>query len=189
MKTIHLHGSLARFGGPFCLDVRDAAEAVRALTVQIPGLREAIEAGNWHVVRGPLDGGESLSEDALRLGLPDDSEIHLLPAIEGAGNGWANVIVGAILVVAGYFTFGATSGIGMAMIAGGAGLAIGGIVQLTTSTPESDYGSREEANKRPSFLFDGAANTSTQGLPVPVIYGRIKTGSVVISAGLSSEEV
>lgn len=186
MKTIHLHGSLARFGGPFRLDVRDAAEAVRALTVQIPGLREAIEAGNWHVVRGPLDEGESLCEDALRLGLADESEIHLLPAIEGAGNGWANTIIGAVLIVVGAMTSWAGGG---ALMAAGAGMMVGGILQLTTKVPGSDYGSREEADKRPSFLFDGAANTSTQGLPVPVIYGRIKTGSVVISAGLSSEEV
>jgi len=182
MKTIHLHGPLARFGELFCLDVRDAAEAVRALSVQIKGFRAAVAAGSWHVIRGPIEGGDSLDVDGLTVGLPDESEIHLLPVIEGAG-GVFNVIVGAVLVVAGVVTGNPY------LIAAGVGMMIGGIVQLTTSVPSSDYGAREEADQRPSFLFDGAVNTSTQGLPVPVIYGRVRVGSVVISAGLTSEEV
>ena len=43
--------------------------------------------------------------------------------------------------------------------------------------------------KLQSFSFSGIVNVAQQGLPVPVCYGRVITGSVVISAGLNSEQL
>lgn len=183
MKQICLHGALgARFGESFSLDVRDPAEAVRALTVQLPGFREAVEAGQWHVIRGPLESGDDLDEDGLTVALGNQHEIHIMPAVEGAGEVF-NVIAGVALAAVGVFTGNPY------LIAAGAGMAIGGVVQMTTSVPGADYNERESPAERPSFLFDGPVNTSTQGLPVPVIYGRVRVGSVVISAGMTAEEL
>lgn len=183
MKQIYLHGALgARFGESFSLDVRDPAEAVRALTVQLPGFRSAIEANNWHVIRGPLESGDDLDEDGLTVALGNQHEIHIMPAVEGAGEVF-NVIAGIALVAVGLYTW------NPGLIAAGAGMAIGGVVQMTTSVPGSNYNERESPAERPSFLFDGPVNTSTQGLPVPVIYGRVRVGSVVISAGMTAEEL
>ncbi|MEH6641389.1 hypothetical protein [Vreelandella glaciei] len=194
MKQIILHGALgARFGESFSLDVRDPAEAVRALGVQLKGFREALEAGHWHVMRGPLDNGDDLNEEGLTVALGNQSEIHIMPAVEGAGDGLGNIIAGALLVAAAFYTGGAslaawgTLSSGLA-IAGG-GMALGGIIQMTTNLPGADYNDRESPAERPSFLFDGPVNTSTQGLPVPVIYGRVRVGSVVISAGMTAEEL
>lgn len=193
MKTVHLHGALAAFGSQFHLDIRDPAEAVRALSLQLPGFRDAVAAGNWHVIVGPLETGTAVGESDLTVSVGDRDEIHLVPAIEGAGGGLGQILVGIVLVAVAVFApgFGVaiSSGVASGMIGAGAGLVIGGIVQMTTKVPTSDYGTREQSDQRPSFLFDGATNTSTQGLPVPVIYGRVKVGSVVISAGISSEEV
>ncbi|MCO7246350.1 hypothetical protein [Halomonas sp. Mc5H-6] len=184
MKEIHLHGSLgAHFGERFSLDVRDPAEAVRALTVQLPGFRSAIEANNWHVIRGPLESGDDLDEDGLTVALGNQHEIHIMPAVEGAGEVF-NVIAGAALIAVGVL-----NGFNPYLISAGAGMAIGGVVQMTTSVPGSNYNERESPAERPSFLFDGPVNTSTQGLPVPVIYGRVRVGSVVISAGMTAEEL
>ncbi|WP_260627457.1 tail assembly protein [Pseudomonas protegens] len=43
-------------------------------------------------------------------------------------------------------------------------------------------------NNRPSYSFNGAVNTSVQGNPVPLLYGRMIVGSAVISAGIYSED-
>ena len=198
MKAIHLHGALGdRFGGPFSLDVRDPAEAVRALSFQLPGFSEAIRSGDWHVIRGPLDAGEPLGEDGLALGLGDSGELHLLPAVVGAGgdSGVGKVIAGVALVAAATFVP-AGGALGAEIITassvGGLGvsMALGGVSQMLAPSPQAgDYGSRERPDQRPSFLFDGPVNTSTQGLPVPLIYGRVRAGSVVISAGMNAEEI
>jgi predicted phage tail protein len=61
---------------------------------------------------------------------------------------------------------------------------------MLSPTPQTDsYSDRERPGERPSFLFDGPTNTSTQGLPVPLIYGRMRVGSIVVSADLSADDI
>lgn len=188
MKEIHLHGSLAHFGERFALDVRDPAEAVRALGIQLPGFREAIEADSWHVIRGPLEDGDSLDEDGLTVALGNQNEIHILPAIEGAGDG-AGKVIGGIALIGASFIPGLNAAVATGLLGMGTSMALGGVSMMLAPSPQSNYDERESPAERPSFLFDGPVNTSTQGLPVPVIYGRIRTGSIVVSAGITAEEL
>ena len=46
-----------------------------------------------------------------------------------------------------------------------------------------------EQDPRLSFSFGGTQQTSRAGTPVPVVYGEIITGSVVISGGIDTEQV
>ena len=123
------------------------------------------------------------------------NELHILPAVEGAGDGLGQVLVGAALIGASFFIPGAGAlGYGVitqGAVAGlGASMALGGIASMLSPSPKAgNYSERESPDERPSFLFDGPVNTSTQGLPVPVIYGRVRTGSVVVSAGINIEEM
>lgn len=185
MKDIFLHGSLAQqFGDCFRLDVRDPREAVHAIAIQVPGFRDAIEAGNWHIFRGPLDDGQDIDEEGVDMALGSADEMHLIPAAEGAGIGAA--IIGAALIGGSFL---ASTAIASTLLAVGVGLMLGGVAQMLMSPPAADYDSRERPDERPSFIFDGATNTSTQGLPVPLIYGRMRTGSIVVSAGLTAEDI
>ena len=51
----------------------------------------------------------------------------------------------------------------------------------TLETPEDD--------PRLSFNFAGTQNTSRAGTPVPIVYGEIFTGSVVISGSIDTDQV
>jgi predicted phage tail protein len=190
MRDIVLHGPLgARFGERFCLDVRDAAEAIRALGTQLPGFREAIGQGSWHLVRGPLIGGSSLPQQDLTLALGQARELHILPAIEGAGGAF-NAVLGVALIAVAWWNPMAWAGATALMVgATGAALAVSGVMQMSAVSAAGDYAQRERPDQRPSFLFDGPVNTSTQGPPVPIICGRVRTGSVVISAGMTAEQI
>ncbi|RKQ97160.1 putative phage tail protein [Kushneria sinocarnis] len=198
MKDVHLHGSLQdRFGGPFSLDVRDPAEAVRALSCQIKGFSDAIGEAEWQVVMGSLDDGETLDEQTVQVGFGRQREMHILPAIQGAGDGAGKAIAGAALIgasfalgPAGLAIGGSTLLSGATIATMGASLALTGISQALTKTPQTgDYGDKADVEERPSFLFDGPVNNSAQGLPVPIVVGEIKTGSVVISASLTAEKM
>ena len=46
-----------------------------------------------------------------------------------------------------------------------------------------------EGDPRISFSFSGTQQTSRAGTPVPLVYGEIFTGSVVISGGIDTEQV
>jgi len=76
----------------------------------------------------------------------------------------------------------------------GAGLTIAGISAVTAprldlKPGKENYDTRELADQRPSFLLNAPTNRFEQGSPVPVVYGQIRTGSVVVSLGLTNEAV
>jgi predicted phage tail protein len=70
----------------------------------------------------------------------------------------------------------------------GIAMAIGGVVQMLTPLPKSPN-QEDRPDNKPSYIFNGAVNTTAQGYPVPVGYGRMIVGSAVISAGITTDEV
>lgn len=168
MRTIHLYGPLAtEFGPQYRLDVATPAEAIRALSVVL-GRRfvEIVRAGDWHVVAGPdMEHGEDMGDgDMLRFGL-GARDLHLCPAIVGAGGGgFFKAVLGvAILAAAIYFApplsiTSVPTGAGAATFTGGLGasafsiggmaisygsiamsglvMALGGLSQTLTPTPQ-----------------------------------------------------
>lgn len=194
MKTLNLYGSLKdKFPGEFKMDVATPGEAIRAMCIQLPGFEQEIKAGNWRVVRGPLEGNDEVNEEGLQMTLGTQNEMHLIPVIEGANSGAGMIIVGIVMIVAAFFTGGtsiAAWGAMSTMLAGaGLGMVVGGIIASTTKMPGAGAnasGNEREADKA-SFLFDGPTNQSTQGVAVPRGYGRVLVGSIVVSAGLYAE--
>ena len=68
----------------------------------------------------------------------------------------------------------------------GASLVLGGIAGLLAPTPKTP---EKTEDPRESFNFSGITNTSSAGVPVPIVLGRTITGSVVISAGIDTVQV
>lgn len=218
MKTIYLHGHLKeQFGDSFRLSVSTAAEAVRALEANFPGkFFGAIRDGVYRVQRGP--GQPDITEDQLRINT-SSREIHIVPVIQGSGGGrkgkgFLGVVMGVALIAAAVAFAPAAVGaggfmganLGAAVGAGGlfgsltygnialwgAGLVLSGVSSLLSSTPklsQNAYSNRERPDERPSFIFNGPVNNTEQGGPVPLTYGRIRAGSVVISGGLKIERL
>lgn len=186
LKTIRLYGKLgAKFGRIHRLAVANAAEAVRALCVLLPGFES-------HLANAPggyalFYGKQNLAPD--QLGHPSGSDdIRIAPVPAGAKSGGIfAVVTGIVLVAAGIFTFGATSAVGMAMIAGGAGMAIGGAMMMLSPQAPGTASVDSSANSS-SYGFNGAVNTEAQGNPVPLLYGELIVGSAVISGGVYAED-
>jgi predicted phage tail protein len=87
---------------------------------------------------------------------------------------------------------GATFGAKLAIIAGNLGIALvlGGIAQAISPQPElSSLEKSREAAQLESFSISNVVNTSRQGLPVPIAYGRVFVGSAVLSSGLDVDQV
>jgi predicted phage tail protein len=101
------------------------------------------------------------------------------------------VLPGVLLggVLSGAFSSTVAMGIINVGIGIGASLVLGGVAQLLTPTPKIPTGSNSEQDPRKSYSFSGIQNTSRQGLPVPIVYGETIVGSVVISAGIDTEQV
>lgn len=192
LKDIKLYGHLGRrFGKLHRLDIAGPLEAIRALSVLLPGFQQAL-------VRHP--GGYRVFIDAWpvehrdQLHLCGRREIRIVPIIQGASNGIGQIFMGVALVVAGIYapellpelgaSAGVASAVGTMAVSFGASLILGGLAQMLAKNPQA-----QKPNDSASYLFNGPVNTTEQGNPVPILYGRLIIGSQVISASLSAYDL
>ena len=90
------------------------------------------------------------------------------------------------------FTF-SSSALGGAFVAKavtyvGAALVLSGVSDMLFPVPKPKEFSSEQ-DPRLSFSFSGTQQTSRAGTPVPICYGEIFTGSVVISGAIDTQQV
>lgn len=199
MKIIKVYGALRKKLGQssFELDVTNPSHAIKALCVNFPELTNWFlnndEQGNGFKV---TVGKQKIYRTNLKPMLEPWSErdvMHIVPVIKGAGRGFGQILAGAALIGLAVFAgpaitgflgggaFGAAATKALGYI--GTALLLGGVSQLLSPAPSSF----NEGSKLQSFSFSGIVNVADQGLPVPICYGRVVTGSVVISAGLNSQ--
>lgn len=210
-KEVRVYGPLAKFVGfrRIMAEVSNAAEAVRMLIANFPGLEQHMIEHDYKVV---VDRYEA---DIEEIGFPASQTIQIIPVIGGAGSSVGKILTGVALVagaiilgpaVGGFFGLGAGLASGGAGIIGsvaaiaagtiGLGLIGLGVSQMLTPTPKLNATgqgfSRQGATSsegtaqdpQDSYSFSGIQNTSKQGVPVPLIYGETVVGSIVISAGI-----
>jgi predicted phage tail protein len=182
MLTVVLYGELRRqFGRQFVLDVHSPREAIHALCTQLKGLRQYFQdhATQAFRVRGHQD------YDETDLHYPQSTgTLKVVPLVHGAG-AWGKIIGGAALaVIGGVMTFYQVPG-GAQVMAMGISIALGGVAQMLAPRPQG-AATPEKADNTPSLAFDGAVNTTGQGGPVPLGYGRLLIGSQIISVGFST---
>ncbi|WP_397448118.1 tail assembly protein [Pseudomonas sp. NA-150] len=191
MTTIKLYGLLRRFGREFRLSVRSPAEAIRALCVQIPGFEKFLssskEAGLEYAV---FRGKQNLAEG--ELGFQGQGEIRIAPVMAGSKRGGAlQTIIGAVLIVVGLVitggTFGAGAPFGSALIAMGASMALGGVIQMLSPQAKGLKTSAAPENT-PGYAFGSAQNTTASGNPVALACGNRRWGGAIISASIYAED-
>ena len=202
MRNIIFHGELAEFIGHKSLEakVSTVAETMRFLICNFPNVEGNMAQRYYKIV---LQNNE-VDESELHYPM-GGADINIVPVISGAGGNFGKIFLGAALIGpsflfpgAGLFgttsAFGAAAGtgigttIGTALSAVGAVMVLGGVSGMLFPQPqEPDFSS--EGDPRISFNFSGTQNTSRAGTPVPIVYGEIFTGSVVISAAIDTEQV
>ena len=191
VRRIRLSGRLEkRFGRWHERAVATTAEAIRSLCQTIPGfereLMEAKDRGNGFAIF--VGKYRSIAEDELKNPL-GDGVIKIVPMLLGAKSGWVNVIVGVVLIVVGaviqYYV--GPNPVSNYLYGMGISMIVGGVIQLLSPTPKKPK-NQDRPENTPSDVFNGGVNTQAQGNPVPLIYGRVKAGSAVISAGIYVED-
>lgn len=191
MIRLHLYGQMKKdYGDYMDFDARTPREAVTALAYQCPKYKKYLQENSWHIILG--DKENEIGEQELDIHLGKYQEVHLIPAIEGQGR-WGTAIAGAVLFVVGavitYASWGTASPLGGQLMWMGGAMMVGGLIAATTKIPGAKETKKEEKDKRASFLFSGAVNSSTQGLPIPRGYGRVLIGSSVVSASVYAEQL
>ena len=198
LSKIKLHGKLAKFIGhkEFDVKVNSVAQAVSFLIHNFPEA-ETYMNPQYYMVQV---GNDFIDKDEIHYPI-GKQEINFIPVIAGRGN-IGKIILGGALIAMSFgvgglfatplsFSAGgfAAAGLGAKAAFGiGAGLLLSGVSGMLFPIPDQQQFASEE-DPRISFSFGGVQNTSRAGTPVPIVYGEILTGSVVISAAVDTNQV
>lgn len=191
LKTIKLYGILAKkFGKEFQLDVANTREAVRALSVQIPGFEKfMLHAHERGLAFAVFQDKQNISAKELDMNTTA-SVIKIVPRVIGAGgdNGVLQTILGAVMVVVGAVAMAYGQAWGANLVGAGIGMLIGGVAQMLMPKVDNTQDQNSDGNKA-NFGFGGAVTTVAQGNPVPVLRGRREIGGFIVSAGQYPEDL
>ena len=216
MKVVKVYGALRKRLGQcrFEFEAATPAQAIKALCVNFPGLEKwLIDSEKDGVGYRVAVSKEKVTEkDVTPLFMPfgEKEVFSITPVVAGAGRGLGTIFAGVALIGLALVSGGATLGLtgftsgavigvssqtailggALAAAAGNLGIALvlGGVAQMISPQPSLDS-TIDEAVQLESFSFSNVLNTSRQGLPVPIAYGRLFVGSAVISSGLDVDQV
>lgn len=189
VRTIRLYGYLGtRFGRVHRLAVASAAEAIRALCVMVNGFEAELVASKSRGIRYAVFlGRQNIGKDDLVLP-PGRDDIRIAPVLQGAKRaGLFQTILGAALIAVGAVISFYGGGAGTPLMQFGAAMMLGGVVQML-SPQQVGLSAKDGPDNAASYSFNGPVNTSAQGNPAPLLYGRQTVGSAVISAGIYAED-
>ena len=206
LNKIKVYGKLRQDLGCsyFEAAVRSPLEAFRFLAANFPDL-EKYMSQQFYIIKM---NGNLLAEDELDL--QSDGVIQIIPIatgsiikgiIAGAGalfaGGAASAAGGAFFTktIVGSLTVGGL--IGGTLTAIGTNMVIGGVTQMLSPTQQVTYPTnnasdinRNDANLKDSnYSFSGIANISRAGVTLPLVYGEILVGSVLVSNGVDTAQV
>jgi predicted phage tail protein len=203
MKVVKVYGALRELLGKTRFEfVADTpAQAMRALLVNFPELQQwLIDSEKNGVAYRVTVGRQKIHNDDVSGLLAPWSErevFRIAPVLIGAGGSTTQILLGVALVAASIFIPGATPILGttfgkISLSVGlfGGSLILGGVAQMISPTPKPPgLVEQNEAARLESNSFSGVVNTTRQGVPVPIAYGRVFVGGAVISAGLDVDQV
>jgi len=202
LKKMTLSGGLAKkFGKVHQFHVADMREMLRAMCASVPGFKKYVSNAHLNGVRFAFySGGKNIGLEEFDMST-GATEYRMSQVIEGRKQaGVLQIVIGAIALVAAFFTAGASlAAWGAAMTAGAIGattiltgigisMMLGGVVSMLTPQPSYNIGSASSTDNQPNYAFGAPVNTVAMGYPVPVLYGRREIGGAIISAGIFSSD-
>lgn len=185
-----------RFGRSYKIWAVNTREVLSALIRQIKGLKEYMAKAHENGIGFKLvtKRPEGITYEEV---LNPCDQLIMAPIISGAGGNLGNILIGAALIALSFVSFGAGAFAGIGAAAGGAGstalfgigaslflTGIAGLLSPTVQTPDSN------TKRSESFLFDRAAELTSQGFPVPVLYGRYRVeAALIVSSSIATEQI
>ena len=195
LSKIKVYGRLARFLGQstFEAEINSTVDAIRFLLANFPNLQSHMIEQNYCVKVGEYQ----ISDKELDTPI-GNQEIKIVPVAVGARRGLGRILLGVVLIGVAIalpgaapaltktgFVAGSAGASGLTVALGNLGLyfALSGAAEMLSPVQNNS------ANDDPSsFTFNGILNTINAGVSIPVVYGEVFTGSIIVSAGIDTED-
>lgn len=178
---VKLGGYLRKFGRVHRFLVKNPKEVIKALCSQLPGFKEALlKAESKGMGFAVFNGKHNIAKDE-QFEFACKDQMRIIPMYTGSKRaGIFQIVLGIVLIVAGYGTGGSTVPAGVALLAGG-------VAQLLSPQPQG-LKTKADTENQSSYAFGGPVNTTAQGNPIGVLYGEREVGGAIISAGILAED-
>ena len=195
LKKIKVYGKLRQFLGQsyFEAAVKSPQQAFAFLKANFQGVEKHMNDQLYKIKMG----GRVVTEEFLTMS--GQGDIQIIPVATGALPAvFIGLGIGAVAsaTAIGTFIAGATflsTAAAVSLVSTlGTTLILQGVTDLIAPTqPASNISQVGDTDPsiRGSYSFSGIQNVSNAGVPIPIIYGSVFTGSVIISAGSDTAQV
>jgi predicted phage tail protein len=186
--NVYLYGSLAKkYGNKFEFDINFPGDAARALAANFKDFYRDFKDNYYRVIVGDRLSGTELGEKDLDF-LVGNKDVHFIPIVVGNKDsrvgGFVKYVLGAVIITTAILTGQYWA------ISVGVSFMLSGLAVLLTKPPKvNSFDNFEQPDARTSFIFNGPVNKNKQGAAVPLVFGRMRTGSVLVSAGIQTEKL
>ena len=187
LKTIKVYGKLRKFLGQSTFEaaVGSPEQAFNFLKANFAGFESHMKSNFYKVKMN----GNVITQDLLSL--KGQGEIQIIPVAVGSDflvdfieDAFDFVVSNAVPFVTAFFT----GGFSLFAQVAGITLATELLSNNRPTTNQSSIGDTDP-NIRGSYNFSGIQNISTSGVPVPILYGYVYSGSILVSAGVDTAQI
>ena len=190
LKKIKVYGKLRQFLGKsyFMAAVKSPQQAMSFLIANFEGVQKHMNDQIYKIKMC----GKVITEEYLSMS--GQGDIQIIPVATGS----LEFVVGTLLVGGGASAVGAVVGgvagaiVTAALTSYGTNLIVEGVVDLLSPQnpiPDTSSISDIDPRIRGSYSFSGIQNVSSSGVPIPIIYGLVYSGSIIISSGTDSTTI
>ena len=198
---VKLLGELGRrFGRSYSFVAHSPKDVISALSYQIDGFKQYLLDAHERNIAFKLVNDTAEGMDYEQVLMPC-KRLVIAPVVAGGGT-VGKILLGVGLIALSFVSFGAGAWVGLGSVIATAGTAtplaaagsmlafklgatllFSGIAELLAPSPSG-------GNDKESFLFDRADNTTNQGTPVPVLYGKfLATSPALVSSSVTTYQV
>ena len=187
LRTIKVYGNLRKFLGrsTFQAAVNSPQQAYSFLKANFVGLEKHMNNQIYQIKMG----GRVITQDFVASS--GQGDIQIIPVAVGSDfvvnffEDAFNFVANNIIPLATAFVTG-----GASLLLTTAALTLASDL-LTPDLPTNNVSSVGDTDPsiRGSYNFNGIQNVSNSGVPVPILYGLVFSGSIIISSGTDSTQV
>lgn len=199
MVEVKLLGELGRrFGRSYRFMANSPKDVISALSNQLAGFKDYLAGAHEDGIGFRLVDEDADGMDYEKVMMPC-RQLVIAPIISGGGT-LGKILLGVALIALAFIpgigtatsvaiAAGAKAGftaIGSLLFKLGVSILLTGVAALLTPPVKQP----KETERKDSFLFDRATELSSQGAPVPILYGRFLAASpLIISSAITTQQV
>jgi predicted phage tail protein len=188
LRKIKVYGRLAELVGWHVnyADVKNMKDVYKYLVCNYPEIEPHLQQNMYRI---------TVNNDVVKtkedLDVVSEGEIRMIPIVSGNWFFLAAAFIGAGAAAAAS-SIAIVATIGTALVTYGVSLAVSGVTNMLFPQQQpqvGDFTGLSETDARVNYSFSGIQNVSRSGVCMPLIYGEVFCGSIVVSSGTDTAPV